>query len=555
MTTRPTRRPQVHGDGDVLYNGIRLPATWPPRTLDPMSIAPVGVPYLASPPPVIPIDVGRQLFVDDFLIESTTLQRTFHHATKYEGNPILKPETRLESCRDHAEAYWRPASGAQLFDDAVIYDPGDQRFKLWYECGHRYATALAYSGDGLRWERPTFDVLPGTNGVIPYEPDFKRDSFSPWLDFAAADPSERFKAFFYARSKDLGDGGWLCTSPDGIHWTRISRTGGPIGDNTSLFYNPFRRRWALSIRRNVPGRERVRYYWESADFHQLARFAAGDPVYWTGADRLDPPDPDVATEPGAPGLTQLYAVAPVAYESLMLGVFTIHYGPHNNVCDEGRFPKLTQLKLGFSRDGFHWHRPDRELFIAATKRHGDWDGAYLRAAGGGCLVVGDRLYFYYCGFSGLSPTGERHMYAGGSSHVAFLRRDGFASLDAGDEPGWLTTRPVSFTGTSLFVNVNAPYGELRVEILDADGQVLPPYSIAACAPLSADSTKAPIRWPGAEDLSMLRGRPVKFRFRLVNGRFYACWVSPDRTGASNGYVAAGGPGFGGSADAAGPSGD
>ena len=34
-------------------------------------------PYLVSPPAVIPIDVGRQLFVDDFLIEQTTLTRVF----------------------------------------------------------------------------------------------------------------------------------------------------------------------------------------------------------------------------------------------------------------------------------------------------------------------------------------------------------------------------------------------------------------------------------------------------------------------------------------------
>ncbi|MCX6621554.1 MAG: hypothetical protein NTY38_10830, partial [Acidobacteria bacterium] len=52
--------------GEVLYNGIELPAVWPPRpaalTLEP----PPPPPYLVQPPAVIPIDVGRQLFVDDF---------------------------------------------------------------------------------------------------------------------------------------------------------------------------------------------------------------------------------------------------------------------------------------------------------------------------------------------------------------------------------------------------------------------------------------------------------------------------------------------------------
>src|SRR5689334_10757993 len=67
--------------GELLYNGIRLPREWPPRDevkVESREVMPV--PYLNAPPVVIPIDVGRQLFVDDFLIEKTTLKRTFHHA-------------------------------------------------------------------------------------------------------------------------------------------------------------------------------------------------------------------------------------------------------------------------------------------------------------------------------------------------------------------------------------------------------------------------------------------------------------------------------------------
>jgi len=53
---------------EVLYNGIVLPSEWPPRITDPKSRSPREVPYLEHPPRVINIDVGRQLFVDDFLI-------------------------------------------------------------------------------------------------------------------------------------------------------------------------------------------------------------------------------------------------------------------------------------------------------------------------------------------------------------------------------------------------------------------------------------------------------------------------------------------------------
>jgi hypothetical protein len=81
------------GPKPILYNGIELPYEWPPRHFDPNSTEPMPVPYLRRPPKTIPVDVGRQLFVDDFLIEKTDLKRTFHKAKKFEGNPVFKAET------------------------------------------------------------------------------------------------------------------------------------------------------------------------------------------------------------------------------------------------------------------------------------------------------------------------------------------------------------------------------------------------------------------------------------------------------------------------------
>ena len=81
--------------GETLHNGIVLPSPWPPRLPDfPTSVEkePVVPPYLASPPDVIPIDVGRQLFVDDFLVAGTTLKRTFHLAKYHPASPVLKPD-------------------------------------------------------------------------------------------------------------------------------------------------------------------------------------------------------------------------------------------------------------------------------------------------------------------------------------------------------------------------------------------------------------------------------------------------------------------------------
>ena len=116
-------------------------------------------------------------------------------------------------------------------------------------------------------------------------------------------------------------------------------------------------------------------------------------------------------------------------------------------------------------------------------------------------------------------------------------------MDAGETGGTLTTRPVRFTGKHLFVNVDDPKGELRVDILNDAGQALPRFTADSCPPVTTDKTLQIIRWSGLDDLSSLTNKPVRFRFHLKNGSLYAFWVSPESSGASHGYVAAGGPGF------------
>jgi hypothetical protein len=61
--------------------------------------------------------------------------------------------------------------------------------------------------------------------------------------------------------------------------------------------------------------------------------------------------------------------------------------------------------------------------------------------------------------------------------------------------------------------------------------------------VTADRTSHIVHWKGVTDLSSVVNQPVRFRFRLKGGRLYAFWVSPEPSGASRGYVAAGGPGF------------
>lgn len=654
-----------------LYNGIVLPDTWPPKTSQ-LIRQPMPVPYLEDPPAVIPIDVGRQLFVDDFLIETTTLTRTFHQAQYYEKNPVIRAK--------------KPGDYRAPFSGGVCYDAKEKLFKIWYSGGE--GTLLyATSEDGIDWQIPqlrdtasTSDLPPSIACVLvhpdeeaPYESvvaafaaggnctenraaqknnavclrlpkevaagnrvtvtavdaqgneidlsmlkhveigfgdagfvqddhgtldtsdgkatflltdkmlksdyfDFfavnpnaagehanlvlhpeTMNSSTVWLDDQSASPQERFKYFASEDFHQIDDeGGWFFSyrsSADGVHWSEPKERVRIWGDRSTAFYNPFRDVWVLSQRTEDDMGRRARAYTEGKTIEELmantgynglrieedgtvrSEVSQGS-VNWTGADDLDPRHPDVRFAHNDP---QLYNLDAAPYESIMLGQFSIWQGPSNDVCGELNLQKRNDILLGFSRDGFHWDRPNRERFIASTSDARSWRYGNVQSCAGGPLVVGDRLYFY---FSGHAKPGDGDAWdLDASTGLAFLRRDGFASMDAGEAMGTLTTRPVTFKGKHLFVNASCPNGELSVEILDENGKAIEPFTRANCFSISSDKTLAKVSWKGASDLTSVTERPIRIRFHLKNGSLYAFWVSPDESGASQGYVGAGGRDF------------
>ena len=512
---------------ETLYNGIVLPDVWPPTNMDINSYAPMSVSYLDNPPKVVPINVGRQLFVDNFLIESTDLERKFYKPQKYAGNPILKPETALEL---------GPKSGipgASAKDGGVWWEPREQLFKMWYEAGWLNRLAYATSTDGVNWTRP--DLGDGTN-AIPTLARFAGNSSAVVLDYDAPD-AERYKMFHRASNDDAPDNeGYSMISPDGKRWSYFTPTG-PCGDRSTMFYNPFRKKYVYSIRsQGVLGAAphgRARYYREHSDFLEGAKWTKSTIVFWCNADNKDEPDPEFNLPP------ELYNLNAVGYESIMLGLHQILLD-ENDIAKAARRPKITELKVSFSRDGFHWDRPFRDAFIPATRTAGSWDRGYVQSVGGICTVVGDQLRFYYIGFRG--DDSHSYMHSNGATGMAILRRDGFASMSTTGE-GSLTTRPVTFSGKYLFVNVNCPAGELKVEILNKDNQVIENFSADKCKSVAINSTIQQVEWTDMSDLSSLTDQEVRFRFKLKNGDLYAFWVSPSTNGESNGYVAGGGPGY------------
>jgi len=397
-------------------------------------------------------------------------------------------------------------------------------------------TCYATSRDGIRWEKPSLDVVPGTNIVFQRSTD---SNTTVWLDLAEADPSRRYKLFETSHKR-----GWSMAvffSADGIHWGAAQGRGLPSSDRSTAFYNPFRGVWVYSVKYTVPVAPvtyppatdvvRVRFYREHPDPVAGVTWSGADLIPWVAADRLDLRHADHNVQP------QLYNLDAVAYESLLLGLFTIWRGQPAAKTATAR-PKINEVVLGFSRDGFHWYRPCRTAFVPVSAQPDAWNWGNVQSAGGGCLVVGEELRFYVSG----RGAGQKV----NSTGLATLRRDGFASMDAGGKQGTLTTRRVIFKGSHLFVNLKAPKGALRVQALDADGTIL-----ATSHQVTGDKTLIQVGWEDRADLSALAGKPVRFRFLLSNGSLFAFWVSRDESGRSDGYVGGGGPGYPGTLDTVG----
>ena len=486
-----------------------------------------NVPYLKTPPEIIDVSRGRQLFVDDFLIESTDLAFEYHKAEKFAGNPVLFPEKPWEIEQSPVAC---PKSGG------MWYDEQDKIFKMWYEGGWLRNMCYATSSDGIHWERPDLDVEKGTNKILTYEgyegmkfsdgiKYLRPDSTTVFIDYECP-KSEKYKLFL--RNPGGKSYGIVAVSGDGVHFDKFRKTS-DVFDRSTIFYNPFRKKWVYSIRAVAVQPDgawvRKRDYCECDDLLEGAEWPEERRHDWMRCDELDAPNPYIGFTP------QLYNVDCVGYESIMLGMFQIMYGPENDVCEAHGVPKITELIPMYSRDGYHFSRPSRESVIGASIYKGAWDRGYVQSVGGVTVINGDELWIYYIGFGGDEKYAGQSwvtngLYRNGATGIAKLRRDGFASVNG---EGRLLTRKLQFFGKkALFVNA---VGSVKAKILDEKGELLGESNV-----FEGDSTKAEL---GFNNLCVgeLNGKVIRLEF-TVSGKLYSFGFA-DENGDFGGAHAAG----------------
>ena len=502
----------------------------------------------------IDIRVGRQLFVDDYLVESSSgLVRHWNRPVK-QDDPVVWPGNgaapRVTDGSSRAQEGDKAVNLTAATDGGLWWDPTRRKFRLWYQADWLGDICYAESADGVKWEYPDLGIVPGTNRLFEHD---TLDSWNVTPDYAAPNPYAAWKLHISEPHVSPGSDDRLWTSKDGVHFTALGRAG-ISGDRSTSYYDPFRGVWVFSLRDGWPMRAR-RYF--------ASRTFGGKDCRWSWCDK----EPDEFH--GLPRAErwlvvtngvrrQLYSFNAVAYESLMLGVMEILYNTpgDNGDCEKVGLPKQTALHFTFSRDGKTFEpRTDADIAPCGWGS-GKWDTGYLSCVGGICVIKDERLWFYYTGLRGDGerlkknkyPAWSRNgMYSNGSIGVATLRRDGFAGMVA-DGKGELLTKTLTFDGGHLFVNAECRFGSLAAEVIGEDGQPVKGFTRADCTAFArADSTKTELIFAGGS-LSQLADKPVRLRFFLHCGTLYSFWVSPSPKGESRGYVAAGGPAYPGLRD-------
>ena len=147
-----------------------------------LAVAAVAVGAQAAP---VDINVGRQLFVDDYLVESTDgVVRHWNKPVKID-TPFVWPGAGMKSFPTTRSTPEDAAVNLTCATDGGLWwDPVKKRFRLWYQADWCGNICYAESADGIDWNYPDLGIVPGTNRL------FEKDNIDSWSvtpNYAAAD--------------------------------------------------------------------------------------------------------------------------------------------------------------------------------------------------------------------------------------------------------------------------------------------------------------------------------------------------------------------------------
>lgn len=494
---------------------------------------------LAAPP-----DLGtrRELFVDDFLIDRMDrCELRLHQPEKREIAMVFDRPWEGNSC-GYATTVFHDGTQYRMYYLARHHNWGGEQIKT----SHPDYVAYAESQDGIAWTRPDLGLVDfkgsKTNNLLP-------EMVFPFFDTnPKAAPDARYKAITCKEGAGLfGQGSvWFWKSADGIHWTRLAEepllVDGKLDSHNLVYFDEARdeyRFYYRSFRDSDPPVRGVKTM-TSKDFTTWGK------SQWVQYSDNRPTQIYLNTIKAYPRAPHLFLGLPMRYVHPNEGMPTWsgqavwqHYHDSWPNLAERKKRYATEKRIGTaatdtilmtSRDGVRFKR---------------WQEAFLRPGPYNWTYADNACAWYPVETKSDIPgmPNELSLYVsegfwiGKASSLRryTLRLDGFVSVHAGGDEAEMVTKPFRFGGKALELNyATSAAGSLRVEIQDADGNVLPGFSLKESHKIVGDHVDRVVSWNGGVDLSKLAGKPVRLRFVMWDADLYAMRFREDIPGGNYG---------------------
>jgi hypothetical protein len=470
-----------------------------------------------------PVAIGsrRELFVDRLLIE------------KLEGASLRLHAPQPAGIALEFDQPWEGRFSAYI---TVIHDETAKKFRMYYRGNTGVAdghpgecTCYAESDDGILWTRPKLglhdiNASKDNNVMLADMPPFTHN-FAPFLDRRPGVPAdERYKTLAGLGGKFGGLSAFA--SGDGIHWRKMQDspviTKGAFDSQNVSFWSEAEQCYVAYFRIFTGGGTDDQT-WKPKGVRWVSRATSQDFLHWSDATPMT--SDQALLDHIYISQTQPYFRAPHLYLStaarFMQGKAVLSAEEKSQLADDTKkyaalIQDCSEAVLMTSRAGTtKYNRTFMEGFVRPGPDFRNWTSRSNYPA---CGVV-------QTGKAELSMYVEQHYGQTAAQLQRFtLRLDGFASLHADYAPGELLTKPLTFTGNELHLNLaTGAAGSVAVEIQDAAGQPIPGFALADCHAITGDDTDRTLTWKSGANVSALAGKPIRLRWVLKDADVFAFW--------------------------------
>jgi hypothetical protein len=301
-------------------------------------------------------------------------------------------------------------------------------------------------------------------------------------------------------------------SPDGIHWVALPRN--PVtGSNPDC---------PMSLHRANDGRY-VAYHRPAFGDRRAGRSESWDFLHWS--------EPKLVMEPDAndPPQMQFYGLGAIPYGTFEIGTLWV-YRTFDDDMDFYKMKGHQEPELVYCRSGYAWHRASQGTPWIRRGPKGSWDWGMVQCASSP-VFLDNEVRFYYAGFRVRHPwtqSGREVKHRCGIG-MASAKPDRFVALVAGERPAMLFTRPFWTDHPDFYVDASTGKdGYVKVEVADLEGRPIRGFEARNCLPVTGNSVRHRITWPGSPAPDGLVNRQIRLRVAARNARLFSLFSGSEQ---------------------------